>query len=43
MTVYLTVKPIISHRLPRERVKDGINMLRQHAEGVWKIVITYDE
>lgn len=37
------LKPILSHRLPLERVEEGIKMLRQHEEGVWKIVITYDE
>lgn len=35
------LKPIISHHLPLERVEEGINMLRRHDEGVWKIVITY--
>ncbi len=36
----VTVKPIISHRLPLERVEEGIRMLQSHAEGVWKIAIT---
>jgi len=34
------VKSIITHRLPLERVEEGIDMLRAHAEGVWKIAIT---
>ena len=33
------VGPIISHRLPLERVEEGIQMLHSHAEGVWKIAI----
>jgi len=37
------VKPIISHRLPLDRVEEGIQMLRSHAEGVWKIAITDDQ
>lgn len=36
----VTVKPIISHRLPLERVEEGIKMLQSHADGVWKIAIT---
>ncbi|HPD14745.1 MAG TPA: alcohol dehydrogenase catalytic domain-containing protein [Planctomycetota bacterium] len=39
----VTVKPIISHRLPLDRVEDGIRMLQSHAEGVWKIAITEEE
>jgi L-iditol 2-dehydrogenase len=34
------VAPIITHRLPLERVEEGIRMLREHQEGVWKIAIT---
>lgn len=34
------IAPIISHRMPLERVAEGIAMLREGAEGVWKIVIT---
>ncbi len=34
------VGPIISHRLPLERVEEGIKMLHEHAPGVWKIAIT---
>ncbi len=34
------VKPIISHRLPLERVEEGIKMLHERAPGVWKIAIT---
>ena len=33
------VAPIISHRLPLDRVEEGIHMLRDHAPGVWKIAI----
>ena len=33
------VGPILSHHLPLERVEDGIKMLHEHAEGVWKIAI----
>jgi threonine dehydrogenase-like Zn-dependent dehydrogenase len=36
----IKIAPIISHRLPLERVEDGIRMLRDNAEGVWKIIIT---
>lgn len=36
----VTVAPIITHRLPLERVEEGIRMLRDHAEGVLKIAIT---
>lgn len=36
----VTVKPIISHRLPLERVEDGLRMLRAHEKGVWKIAVT---
>ena len=36
----IKVAPIISHHMPLERVKEGIEMLRHHAEGVWKIAIT---
>ncbi|MBM4039407.1 MAG: zinc-binding dehydrogenase [Planctomycetes bacterium] len=39
----VTVKPIISHRLPLERVAEGIRMLREHAPGVWKIAITEEQ
>jgi len=35
----IKVAPIISHHLPLERVEEGIKMLREGAEGVWKIVI----
>jgi L-iditol 2-dehydrogenase len=35
----IKVAPIISHHLPLERVEEGIEMLREGAEGVWKIVI----
>ncbi|UCH36077.1 MAG: alcohol dehydrogenase catalytic domain-containing protein [Armatimonadota bacterium] len=34
------VAPIISHRLPLARVEEGIKMLRDRADNVWKIVIT---
>jgi L-iditol 2-dehydrogenase len=34
------VGPIITHRLPLERVEEGIRMLRDRAPGVWKIAIT---
>ena len=34
------VAPIISHRMPLERVEEGIKMLHEHAPGVWKIAIT---
>jgi L-iditol 2-dehydrogenase len=34
------IKPIISHRLPLERVEEGIHMLDSRAKGVWKIAIT---
>ena len=33
------VGPIISHHLPLDRVEEGIEMLRSHAPGVWKIAI----
>jgi len=33
------VAPIISHHLPLERVEEGIQMLHEHAPGVWKIAI----
>lgn len=36
------VAPIITHRLPLERVEEGIRMLRDHEEGVWKVVVTYE-
>ena len=36
----IKVGPIISHRLPLERVEEGIAMLRERREGVWKIIIT---
>ncbi len=36
------VAPIITHRLPLERVEEGIRMLHERAEGVWKIAITDD-
>jgi len=36
----IQVAPIISHRLPLERVEEGIQLLRDNADGVWKIVIT---
>ena len=36
----VTVKPIITHRLPLERVEEGIRMLQNHEPGVWKIAIT---
>ena len=39
----VTVAPIITHRLPLERVKEGIRMLQEHAEGVWKIAITDEQ
>jgi threonine dehydrogenase-like Zn-dependent dehydrogenase len=32
--------PLITHRLPLDRVEEGIQMLRDHAEGIWKIAIT---
>ena len=35
----IKVAPIISHHLPLERIKEGIEMLRGGGEGVWKIVI----
>jgi len=35
------VAPIITHRLPLARVEEGIEMLRRHEEGVWKVVVTY--
>jgi threonine dehydrogenase-like Zn-dependent dehydrogenase len=34
------VAPIVTHRLPLDRVEEGIKMLRDHAPGVWKIAIT---
>ncbi len=34
------VAPIITHRLPLERVEDGIRMLMRREPGVWKIAIT---
>jgi threonine dehydrogenase-like Zn-dependent dehydrogenase len=34
------VAPIISHRLPLERVEEGIRMLRDRVGRTWKIVIT---
>jgi L-iditol 2-dehydrogenase len=34
------VGPIITHRLPLERVEEGIKLLQGNGEGVWKIVIT---
>ena len=37
------VGPIISHHLPLERVEEGIQMLRSHAPGVWKIAITEED
>jgi len=33
------IAPIITHRIPLERVEEGIRMLREHEPGVWKIVI----
>jgi L-iditol 2-dehydrogenase len=36
----IQVAPIISHRLPLERVEDGLRMLQQGGEGVWKIIVT---
>ena len=33
------VAPIITHKIPLERVEEGIRMLREHEPGVWKIVI----
>ena len=35
----IKVAPIITHRLPLERVEEGIRMLREREPGVWKIVI----
>jgi L-iditol 2-dehydrogenase len=37
------VAPIITHRLPLERVEQGIKMLKRHAKGVWKIAITSEK
>ncbi|MHC4981687.1 MAG: zinc-dependent alcohol dehydrogenase [Planctomycetota bacterium] len=37
------VGPIITHRLPLERVEEGIKMLQQHRKGVWKIAITKEK
>jgi len=37
------IKPIISHRLPLERVEEGIHMLDSRAPGVWKIAITEEK
>ena len=37
------VAPIITHRMPLERVEEGIRMLRDHEPGVWKIAITEDQ
>lgn len=34
--------PLISHRLPLERVEEGIKMMIRKDEGVLKVVITYD-
>lgn len=34
------IKPILSHRLPLDRVEEGIRMLDRRAKGVWKIAIT---
>ncbi|NQT85499.1 zinc-binding dehydrogenase, partial [bacterium] len=34
------IEPILSHRMPLERVEEGIRMLENHADGVWKIAIT---
>jgi L-iditol 2-dehydrogenase len=39
----VTVAPIITHRLPLERVEEGIRMLQEHAEGVWKIAIVDEQ
>ena len=36
------IKPIISHRLPLERVEEGIQMMKREEEGLLKIVISYD-
>ncbi|MFC1452774.1 zinc-binding dehydrogenase [Verrucomicrobiota bacterium] len=37
------VAPVITHRLPLERVEEGIKMLERHDPGVWKIAITGEE
>lgn len=37
------VAPIMTHRLPLDRVEEGIKMLQEHQEGVWKIAITDEE
>ena len=37
------IKPILSHRLPLDRVEEGIRMLDSRAKGVWKIAITEEE
>jgi len=34
------VAPIITHRLPLQRVEEGIKMLKERHKGVWKIAIT---
>ncbi|MFP4058579.1 MAG: zinc-dependent alcohol dehydrogenase [Candidatus Brocadiia bacterium] len=37
------IEPIISHRLPLERVEEGLRMLHERADGVWKIAITDEQ
>jgi len=38
----LKIKPLLSHRIPLEKVEDGIRLLKSHADGVRKIIVTYD-
>jgi 2-desacetyl-2-hydroxyethyl bacteriochlorophyllide A dehydrogenase len=39
----LKIMPLISHRVPLKKVEDGIRLLKSHADGVGKIIVTYDE
>ena len=37
------IGPIITHRLPLDRVEEGIKMMKRKDQGIIKIAITYDQ
>ncbi len=39
----VTVAPLLTHRLPLTQVERGLQMLKNHEAGVWKIAITSEE
>jgi threonine dehydrogenase-like Zn-dependent dehydrogenase len=39
----LRILPLLSHRVPLTKIEEGIRLLKSHADGVRKIIVTYDE